>query len=195
MLDVSLVKSYCTTFLGYGEPCSSWWFIGPEDGGTKVESEAQKRLDVWHRRGRQPIEDAQEYHWAIDEYRWHGHPSPTSNLRVALEIQRTWRPFISFRLASESATFNDLTTNERTAAIKEYQQAKLGRQNGVDCVLDLLPFPVRQWCTSREFSTERTFSVVDSPNPDCCDTKTSRANSICKCLVLQRSRRVHRLLE
>jgi hypothetical protein len=148
-LDDALVEAYCTTFLGYGNSHSPFWFIGKEDGGAETFSEAATRLTIWHQRGQQCLEDCAQYHWAIGEYRWHGHPTKHQKIK----LQPTWTPFITIRLSTESAP----PYLPSSAALAQYQQERLGRLNGSDCVIDLLPFPMHQWCTSPLLSKRKQF--------------------------------------
>jgi hypothetical protein len=56
-----LIRASCDGFFGYGPATAPVWFIGKQWGGGKNWDECRRRLDAWHKRGRQALEDIVSY--------------------------------------------------------------------------------------------------------------------------------------
>jgi hypothetical protein len=131
-LDDTLLRQYIRTFYGYGSYSGSWWLVGMEEGGGNSSHEIEARLSLWDARGRQELEDVSIFATSPSLGRWFtAHPP----------LQPTWQGLIRLILACEGRS----TDSE---AARSYQSNALGRQDGDNCLLELLPLPspsVGQW--------------------------------------------------
>lgn len=66
---------------GFGWWDAPFWFLGPERGMSRDESNLKRRVKVWRDLGGGELADCQEFHRRIAEKRWHS-DSPT--------LQQTW---------------------------------------------------------------------------------------------------------
>ena len=114
------------TFYGYGNYEGRYWFIGMEEGGGKRVEENAARIDAWAQRGSHELEDLVGKHSDASIIRY---------FRDKPAIQRTWGGLIRLLLTAQG---HAATT---TQAIRLYQRDSLGRANGNDCLLELLPLP------------------------------------------------------
>jgi hypothetical protein len=127
MLDEEVLRSYLTTFWGYGNPCGSTWFVGMEHGGGNSKEELERRLAAWRDRGQLEFEDLAEYHAGIGETRWTGRTP---------RIQRTWGKLIRALLLASGRSCS-------REEIRRYQSKSFGRRGGPHCLLELYPLPSR----------------------------------------------------
>jgi hypothetical protein len=127
-INADLVDAYVRTFMGYGSLAGAHWFIGLEQGGGNGDGEMQRRLAVWHDRGRRPVEDVFEYHLAFGETRWFN----VEKARASL--QPTWSQLARVALAAMGrSTHQD--------EVRQYQANQLGRAVGETCLLECLALP------------------------------------------------------
>ena len=131
-LDDRLLEAYIHRFCGFGTYNGSIWLVGMEEGGGWEQDDVARRLTAWDARGRLELDDVAEFSAAArlgDYFTPTGRLVPVFRgvLRVLLHAQG--RP---------------VTTD----TVKAYQRAELGRADGDDCVLELMPLPspgVDQW--------------------------------------------------
>ena len=150
MLDDALLLDFCQKFFGYGNFKSDTWFIGLEEGGGNSVLEMSTRLSTWAERGARPLEDAAEFHTAIGMSEFFQYPNT--------KRQPTWSRLIEIALCSRG---QDASSN----AISRYQSECWGRENGENCLLELLPLPspsTRTWnydlmSTSPEFQSRNQY--------------------------------------
>lgn len=126
-INDALLEAYIERFYGYGNFRGRQWLIGMEEGGGNSASEVQARLDVWQRRGEREIDDVRGFHRETGLDRWFL-PNPP--------LQRTWAMLIRLLLSANGL-------HVTTEAVRAYQGEILGRADGPDCVLELLPLPSR----------------------------------------------------
>jgi hypothetical protein len=127
MFDDPLLHDFMNTFYGYGSYTGDYWFVGMEEGGGNLFTEIEQRLNDWHRRGRQELEDIVAYHAEICAERFFG-PNP--------KLQPTWNRLIRIEL---SAKGQDVDTER----VRAYQKEHLGRHTSTNCLVELLPLPSR----------------------------------------------------
>jgi hypothetical protein len=106
---------------GYGTWSASYWFIGPEQGGSRSDSEKQLRADTWQNLGSLSLNDSRIFHRNIRQPHWHEEP---------VSIQSTWGRLI---LAVLKFKGEQVTDDKR----KEYQQNEWGSDSGETCVIEL----------------------------------------------------------
>ncbi len=150
MFDDELLLDYMQNFYGYGNFSGDFWFVGMEEGGIESVTEMHSRLHVWQQRGRKSLEDLIDYHRAIDN---------TIGITRFLdggEIQKTWGNLIRIVLSAQGNSAN-------STDVHQYQINQLGRQNGNDCLIELLPLPnhsTQQWlyknCSNHDFLVNRS---------------------------------------
>jgi hypothetical protein len=83
--------------------------------------EMQRRLVAWHDRGRRPVEDMFEYHFAFGEERWFH----TEHARARL--QPTWSQLARVVLAARGRP-------TQRDDVREYQASELGRATGANAM-------------------------------------------------------------
>lgn len=107
---------------GYGQWEAPYWFIGPEQGKGREESDDNlKRINAWNQLGKTELCDCQKFHKLIGEMDWHKeHP----------RLQPTWRPLILLLMT----ILNMPTDNE---ALRVYQRERWGKSDDETCVIDL----------------------------------------------------------
>lgn len=109
---------------GFGSWEVPYWFLGPEQGMSKDESELRKRYAAWRDLGSEELDDCLEFHLQIEDSRWHGDkPTP----------QRTWTRLISVLVGYGAKGISDRLS---------YQQKHWGRHpghaiNAETCVIEL----------------------------------------------------------
>jgi hypothetical protein len=118
-LDDSVIEAYIKGFYGHGRYESRYWYIGMEAGGGRTESEVISRIQGWHNHGRPELE-------ALGgSARWFRDPAA---------LQPTWKHLIRITLNAEGLP-------AQREDIRAYQKARLGREDGLECILELLPLP------------------------------------------------------
>ncbi len=125
MLSPDLLAAYMHTFYGYGAWTAKYWFVGMEEGGGDSLEEIERRITVWHDRGRRALEDLRDYHLAIGVPRYFGSKP---------KLQRTWRALMRVVLTAQGARV-DLDV------LRAYQSTRLGRVGGETALIELLPLP------------------------------------------------------
>lgn len=125
MFNDQLLEALINNFYGYGNYQAPHWFIGVKEGGSDTHLEVGRRLEVWDSRGRRELENVAAYHRAMDMSDFFDH-RPKS--------QPTWRRLIRIALTAQGQSCNPET-------ICNYQQSKLGTEDGETCLLNLLPLP------------------------------------------------------
>ncbi|MDQ5824967.1 MAG: hypothetical protein M3441_12290 [Chloroflexota bacterium] len=123
-LDPAVLESYICGFYGHGSYDANYWFIGMEFGGGGSLEEIVSRVQGWHARGGAELEDLGP-NGAGAGSRWFRPPYP---------LQKTWARLIRVMLVAEGRSVD----NE---SIRNYQREWLGREGGLDCLLELLPLP------------------------------------------------------
>jgi len=128
MIDPQLVRDFMAGFYGYGHVGANYWFIGLEEGAIADLAEFERRLHAWDSLGRQQLADIRAFHRQLEGRDWFSARTP---------LQRTWRPLIRTRFASEDVPFD-------TAELRRYQAADLASGSGDTALLELRPLPSRK---------------------------------------------------
>ncbi len=123
-LDPVVLQSYIARFYGHGSYEAKYWFIGMEFGGGDSLDEIVSRIEGWHRRGGKELEDLGPQGVGAGS-RWFHPPCP---------LQPTWAKLIRIMMSAEGRP----TDSEN---LRAYQRDRLGREGGLDCILELLPLP------------------------------------------------------
>lgn len=123
-LSDSLLQTYIDTFFGYGN-AGDWWLVGMEEGGGNTIQEVETRLALWDSRGHKELEDVSIFSSFPALAKWFT-PRPP--------LQVTWRGLIRLILAAEARSTD-------TESARAYQGTALGRTDGNNCLLELLPLP------------------------------------------------------
>ena len=121
-LDDRLLQAYMEGFYGFGNYAGAYWFVGMEEGGGADAAYVTAKINAWRDHGRHELEGYG------DEYNWEGWFGPHAKL------QPTWSRLIRILLSAEGRS----TDRE---AVRTYQRLKLGRREGCNCLLELLPLP------------------------------------------------------
>ena len=125
LFDDQLLQDYMNGFYGYGSYSGDFWFVGMEEGSTGRFDEICRRITGWSRRGRSELEDVVDYHNSIGIS---GLFEPSSR------IQPTWGGLIKIILSAQGQDIN-------RESVRRFQQSLLGRKEGNNCLLELLPLP------------------------------------------------------
>lgn len=120
-----MIEEYINNHYGYGNPHAKFWLIGMEEGGGTSREEILRRVEIWHAMGAREVTDVVEFHNRLGMPEFFHDP---------VKLQRTWAQLIRVLLAAEG-----LPTD--TASVKAYQRDHLGRHDGENCLLELLPLP------------------------------------------------------
>ena len=123
--DDQLLAEFADSFFGYGDYRGRVWFVGMEEGGGDSFEELNRRFDVWRERGKQELEDLPAYSRLVGVGRW---------FEDRPKLQSTWSKLIRLYLSAYE-------TPSGTDAVREFQRARLGRQDGDIALLELLPLP------------------------------------------------------
>ncbi len=149
MFDSLQLKDFCENFYGYGDISASRWFISMEEGGGDTKNEIAKRVSTWLSRGRQELEDAQEYCREIGLGHWFdSHP----------KIQKTWAASIRILLAIKDRPID-------TESVREFQRTRLGRLDCGHRLTPLFPLPSKsvdqwnygKWTDSPDFKSRKKY--------------------------------------
>ena len=124
-LSNSVLESYIKGFYGHGSYDAKYWFVGMEFGGGGSVAEIVSRIQGWHDRGSKELEDLAGPQGIQGNSRWFQPPYP---------LQPTWKQIIRIVLSAEGQP----TTTDQ---LRAYQKDQLGRESGLDCILELLPLP------------------------------------------------------
>lgn len=123
-IDIELLEAYANTLLRHGRPGAPYWFVGVEEGGSDSVAEIAERLERWDRGGRQDVHYLAPYpgskHLPDDGRRAH--------------LQRTWANQLRVVLGITGEPLH----NER---VRELQTSAHGTEEGMTCLLELLPLP------------------------------------------------------
>jgi hypothetical protein len=143
-------------FYGYGRWSAPYWFIGPEQGQAKDEKDdLGPRVRAWVDCGKPEVADLKEFHDRLTPGMWTEEDTP---------LQKTWRKLMLILLTSleKSVDKEDLRT---------YQQFKLGRKEGLTCLIELSGLPAnsskidRDRETFLEKRTERIAREINTHKP------------------------------
>lgn len=131
-LSDSLIGNFITTFFGYGNLDSEYWYIGMEEGGGNHFREINQRMLTWDSMGSAVTVDLKEYHDAIGIDKF---------FTDRPKLQKTWSRLIRIHLR-----LNHMPCT--TEDIRSYQKQFLGCAKGDNCLLELMPLPspgINQW--------------------------------------------------
>lgn len=120
-----LLSEFMEGFFGYGNLNSPYWFIGKEEGGGKDLEENFRRIQTWEYFGKPTTVDLINYHLRLG-----------FTAKQLSNIQPTWTKLIQILLAMES---KDGPKEVR----RLFQSNNLGRLNGNNCCLELMPMASR----------------------------------------------------
>lgn len=124
-LDDRLVDAYSERFFGFGTYSGKTWLVGMEEGGGGDHGAVARRLAAWDARGRQELDDVSAFCAAAELGNYFTPAGP---------LIRTWGGVLRVLLHAQGRPAT-------TDAVKAYQRAELGRTDGNDCVLELMPLP------------------------------------------------------
>lgn len=122
-LDDDLLNAFMETFYGFGTYEGAYWFVGMEEGGGNSIERIAERFDIWDARGRLELEDLVEHATAHDSLQYFGD---------APKLQPTWNKLVRILLSAEGH-------NIKRKRVRRYQGQSLGRTDGNNCLLELLP--------------------------------------------------------
>lgn len=120
-----LLSEFMSGFFGYGNLNAPYWFIGKEEGGGKDLDENFRRIQSWEYFSKQTTVDLIDYHFKL------GFTDRELN-----NIQSTWTKLVQILLSIEG---KEGTKEER----RFYQRNNLGRIQGNNCCLELMPMASR----------------------------------------------------
>jgi hypothetical protein len=138
-LDDTVLEAYIHGFYGHGGYEAKYWFVGMEFGGGGSATEIVDRIQGWHDRGGKELEDLAGPEGIANRSRWFQPPYP---------LQPTWKQLIRIVLSAEAEPSG-------REDVRAYQKERLGRQDGLDCILDLLPLPspgLNRWLFYPDYS-------------------------------------------
>ena len=138
-LDDAVLESYIQGFYGQGSYAAKYWFVGMEFGGGNSATEIVSRIQGWADRGRPEVEDLVGPDGDGGGSRW---------FKGSIPLQPTWAKLIRVVLSAEGPA-------PSTEEVRTYQKDRLGRQGGLDCILELLPLPspgIGHWRFYPEYS-------------------------------------------
>lgn len=144
IFDDAALEEYATNFLGYGRPDAPVWFVGMEQGGGNSFEEVQKRISVWAALGKNSLEDILRYHLAIGIDEWFAGPRP--------KLQSTWSGIVRLQLGLKGKDRAVLSPEAQRELTRDYQQNRLGRSDGNERLMELLPLPspsTQHWLYAR----------------------------------------------
>lgn len=118
--------NFINTFYGYGTYSGRYWMVGMEEGGGESREEIEGRLAAWESFGRTELVDLADSHLYFGVDKYFGE-RPIS--------QRTWSRLLRTILTVDRG--EPPTLDE----IKQYQGLRLGRLDGDNCLVELLPLP------------------------------------------------------
>ena len=130
MFDDDLLYAFMDCFYGSGHYTAPYWFVGMEEGGHGTFQEVAGRLAAWDAGNRRELHELGNYDYFFGPH---------------ARLQRTWAKLIHIVLSAEGQPVD-------REAVREYQRTRLGRQAGLECLLELLPLPspsTGQWIYSR----------------------------------------------
>jgi hypothetical protein len=161
-LDNALLTSFCEHFFGYGNFTSRFWFVAEQEGGGKDLAEAMRRFNAWDALDRPTLADCLRFHQLIGDCRWHA---------TGAQVQPTWEPFIRIVLALINNNFVRVADD---GEILKFQREDLGRLQGDNCVIDLLPLATpgleakhwdwSKWCNLSSLADPKSFYQWISPS-------------------------------
>lgn len=125
-ISKKLLVEFMDSFFGYGNLDSPYWFIGKEEGGGVTLEENIKRIEAWETFGKTSTVDSIDYHKKLgfDE-------------NLLSKIQPTWTKLIQVILEIEGKDSLDKEIR------RDFQRNKLGRIEGNNCCLELMPMASR----------------------------------------------------
>ena len=126
-------------FYGYGSYEAPVWFVGMEEGGGSYD-DIRRHIEHWDRRGGEELEDLRSFH--IEK-------GQTEFFEGARSLQSTWRGLVRMLLADSG---QDPSPDE----LRAFQAEQLGRSEGGNCLLELLPLPCRSLKDIDWFYRERS---------------------------------------
>lgn len=134
MLNDRLLEEFIFGFHGYGNYAAKYWFVGIEEGirnskdPKKLEGKIREKLEKWHERRSQQLEDLRDFSLAL------GHKK-NFDQRGSLNVA-VWRAIIHVLLCIEGQE------EPKKSDVREYQRIKLARKkDGDSCLLEMLPLP------------------------------------------------------
>ena len=127
-------------FYGYGRWTAPYWFIGPEQGQGKDESnDLTVRVKAWKLEGGPELADLGRYHDRISPGKWTSEGTP---------LQQTWRKLMLILHSFKG----ELADKE---SLRSYQRTKLGREQGDTCLLELGGLAAHSFKVERDRSSFR----------------------------------------
>lgn len=124
-ISKDLLTNFMSGFYGYGNLNSPYWFIGKEEGGGKEMEENFRRVLLWDDLGKEKTVDLIDYHKGL-----------SFTEHQLNSIQQTWTKLVQILLEIEGKPGDK---EDR----RHYQRHYLGRTNGNNCELELMPLAAR----------------------------------------------------
>ena len=124
-MDTKLIQEFCLGFYGYGNLSSDYWFVGMEEGGDDTIQEFYKNyVEKW---------DGKESTDMVDGI---NKEAEDIFFNEKGKIQKTWGGIIKLLLSIENKPIYK-------ECILNFQKTNLGRIEGNNLLLELLPLPNR----------------------------------------------------
>jgi hypothetical protein len=122
-LDKNLIHDYCLDFYGYGNPEADYWFVGMEEGGVNTITDFYDHyIRDWGKEA------------SIDILTGINQEAKIKYFSEGAKIQRTWGRLIRIILSIKNQKLD-------IEIIRNFQKDKLGRIEGNNFLLELLPLP------------------------------------------------------
>jgi hypothetical protein len=120
-----LFGDFADQFYGYGNYEGRFWFVGMEEGGGNTIDAIEAQLSAWKSRGRRELEDLVTFNADLHEERFFSERAT---------LQPTWNKLIRILLSAEGQ-------DVQREHVRLYQRVSLGRPQGANCLIELLPLP------------------------------------------------------
>ena len=127
-----IVSKFARTKIGYGNPEGSYWFIGPEEGGS-IEGN-KDRIEIWSELGEnEHFHDMKEFHLLLSKREGY-HGLRRFFIGEKSKLQSTWNGIMKILF--------QLTSIEKSEIIerRNYQANYLGSQNGDTVIAELFQY-------------------------------------------------------
>ena len=127
-----IISKFARTKIGYGNPEGSYWFIGPEEGGSIEEN--KDRIEIWSELGEnEHFHDMKEFHLLLSKREGY-HGLRRFFIGEKIKLQSTWNGIMKILF--------QLTSIEKSEIIerRNYQANYLGSQNGDTVIAELFQY-------------------------------------------------------
>lgn len=125
-VESGILERFIANYWGYGRFEAPLWIVGMEESCGK--GDFAKRINTWHRRGENQLDDAAGYHEEIRAEKL---------FKAGARLQRTWSKLIKIYLAAYGHETN-------VGKTRQFQIETLGRRTPTvipTCFIELMPLP------------------------------------------------------